>query len=105
MDVDSRQAQIVIVLHHADSDRQQLYYDRLVQMKDIFYEAVEEDDWIWMPVTTDEYGKRVSIIGKRLTGVNMFKTEDWPAIISFLKPRIIALDAFWSMARYQFSGL
>ena len=105
MDVDSGQVQIVIVLHHADSDKQQLYYDGFVQLKDIFYETVGENDWTWVSVTMDEYGKRVSIIQKRLTGVNMFKNEDWPAIISFLKPRIIALDAFWSMARYQFSSL
>jgi hypothetical protein len=105
MDVDSRQAQVVIVLDHADSDTQQLFYGRMVELKDIFYETVGEDDWTWMPVTVDEYGKRVSIIQKRLTGVNMFKNEDWPAIISFLKPRIMALDAFWSMVRYQFSNL
>jgi hypothetical protein len=104
MDVDSRQAQISIVLHHADFDMQQLYYERMVQLKDIFYETVGEDDWTWMPVSVDEYGKRVSVIEKRLTGVNMFKNEDWPAIISFLKPRIVALDVFWSMARYQFNG-
>ncbi|HXO74723.1 MAG TPA: DUF4268 domain-containing protein [Puia sp.] len=105
MDVDSRQVQIAIVLHHDDSDMQQLYYDRFVQLKDIFYETVGEDDWTWMSVAMDEYGRHISVIQKRLTGVNMFKNEDWPAIISFLKPRIIALDAFWSMARYQFSNL
>jgi hypothetical protein len=33
------------------------------------------------------------------------KRDDWPAIISFLKPRIIALDAFWSQAKYGFEDI
>jgi hypothetical protein len=31
--------------------------------------------------------------------VNIFHEADWPAIISFLKPRIMALDEFWEIAK------
>jgi len=37
-----------------------------------------------------------------LKEVNIFDTNAWPAIISFLKPRIIALDKFWSLVKDGF---
>jgi hypothetical protein len=58
-----------------------------------------------MADSSDEQDRPISVIQKILTGVNIFRNEDWPAIISFLKPRIMALDSFWSLARYQFSNL
>jgi deoxyribodipyrimidine photolyase-like uncharacterized protein len=105
MDVDSRQAQIALLVQHPDTDMLRVYFDRLVQLKGIFADTVEEDDWTWVPDSMDEQGRSVGLIQKRLTGVNIFNNGDWPAIISFLKPRIIALDSFWSVVRYQFSNL
>ncbi|RYZ23162.1 MAG: DUF4268 domain-containing protein, partial [Chitinophagaceae bacterium] len=35
----------------------------------------------------------------------IFRREDWPELISFFKPRIVALDAFWSEAKYFFEAL
>ncbi len=105
MDADSRQAQIAIVVQHPDREEQRLYFERFIKLKDIFDETVGEEDWTWQPDGTDEHGRKTSTIHKQLTGVNIFRHEDWPAIISFLKPRIIALDAFWSMVRYQFPNL
>ena len=103
MDVDTRQAQIAVVVQHPDAGQQQAFYERLVQLKKVFHEAIGEDDWTWAPDSRDEQGRLISVIQKTLPGVNLFKSEDWPAIISFLKPRIIALDGFWSLVRYQFS--
>ncbi|MFC7667142.1 hypothetical protein ACFQT0_06705 [Hymenobacter humi] len=40
-----------------------------------------------------------------LSPVNLFSRDDWPALISFFKPRIIALDAFWADAQYTFEAL
>jgi len=37
-----------------------------------------------------------------LPAVNILKENDWPAIISFLKPRIIALDKFWILVKDSF---
>ncbi|MDO6434469.1 DUF4268 domain-containing protein [Flavitalea sp. BT771] len=102
MDADSRQAQIAVILHHSDPDRQRLYFDGFSRLKDIFEEELQEKDWSWLREVTDEHGKTVSVVQKTLTGVNIFKNEDWSAIISFLKPRIIALDSFWGMVRYHF---
>ena len=95
MEVDREQAYIAIVVQDADAEAQQLLFDRFLTLKAIFYETMEEENWTW----------GTGIIEKRLSGVNIFKNEDWPAIISFLKPRIIGLDAFWSLVRYQMAGV
>jgi hypothetical protein len=63
------------------------------------------ESWEWEKEAVDEYGSALKRIGKRLEGVNVMNEEDWPAIISFLKPRIIALDRFWANVRYGFEGL
>jgi hypothetical protein len=40
-----------------------------------------------------------------LEDVSVFRKEDWPQMISFFKPRLIALEAFWTQARYAFEAL
>jgi hypothetical protein len=105
MDVNSQRAILSVIMDHPDPGTRKLYFERFVQLKDIFYETLGEEDWTWQSIGTDENGRRISTFHKQLTGVNIFHNEDWPAIISFLKPRIIALDIFWSMVRYQFPNL
>jgi hypothetical protein len=104
MDVDTRQATISIILDHPEADKRQLYFQRFVELQPILYESLGEQDWIWQSDAFDEHGRPESIIYKQITGVNIFRNEDWPTIISFFKPRIIAFDECWSMVRYQFSG-
>jgi hypothetical protein len=57
--------------------------------------------WRWNETLPTEH-KTISSISQQLDGVNIFNQSDWPAIISFLKPRIIALDAFWDMVKDGF---
>jgi hypothetical protein len=40
-----------------------------------------------------------------MNDVSIFEKEDWPQMISFFKRRMIALDQFWSTARYGFDEL
>jgi hypothetical protein len=47
----------------------------------------------------------VSRIYKEITGVSVFNKDHWPDLISFFKPRIIALDSFWENAKYGFEDL
>ena len=105
MDVGTKKATIAIVIDHPDAATRQAYIDRLKKMEAILSETLEETGWTWQSAAEDEHGRPISTISRTLENVNIFKNEDWPAIISFLKPRIIALDAFWSMARYQFQDL
>ncbi len=101
MDVDSKQARIALVVYHPDPALRQRYFERLQKLKFLFEENTGERDWQWLADKTDEDGKVTSVIEKTLAGVNFFHSEDWGPIISFLKPRLIALDAFWSTVRYD----
>ncbi len=97
-------ADIAIELAHADLEMQQLLFEHFLRVKKILYEQLNEE-WIWELHTLNEYGKTTSRIYTTLNGVSIFKKEDWPQLISFFKQRMIALDQFWSMARYGFGEL
>ena len=84
-----------------DANNKQASIEQFKQLENILHETVGEK-WNWQLHVTDEDGQLVSKIGTVLNGVNIFKKEDWPTIISFLKPRIIALDQFWSMVKDGF---
>lgn len=101
MDADTRQATIAIELRHPDSGERLHYYEKFAAMKKMFGEIAGEK-WKWELLTTDEGNKRVSRIATTLPGVNIFNTADWPAIISFFKPRILALDKFWTSVKEGF---
>jgi len=105
MDVDRSQAEIAIVLLHSNPELQQMHYSHFVQLRGMLNSTLGEEDWNWQAAAPDAHGKIVSTISKVLPGVNIHRQEDWGAIISFLKPRIIALDEFWSMAKYGFEAL
>lgn len=104
MQADNKKASIGIVFTHTDAGIQHLYFEQMEQLKTMLNESLQED-WTWDLHTYDENGKLISRIYKELTGVSIFKKEDWPSLISFFKPRIIALDAFWSSAKYAFEAL
>jgi hypothetical protein len=104
MDVDNRSAIIAIEIGHSDPGIRQLYFEQFEQMRSLLEGAVREK-WEWELHHIDENGKRVSSISARLHDVNIFNKADWPALISFFKRRILALDEFWSSARYGFESL
>jgi hypothetical protein len=64
-----------------------------------------QEDWDWKLHTTNGQGKTISRIFKQIDHVSIFNKNDWPVLISFFKPRIIALDEFWSDAKYAFDSL
>jgi hypothetical protein len=101
MQADSQSASIAIELSHPDPGMQELVFEHFTSLKNILTSYLQED-WDWQLHTTDENCKTVSRICKTLNGVSIFKKEDWPALISFFKPRIIALDEFWNDASYSF---
>lgn len=104
MDADNTTATIAIVLSHNDIEVQQLYFEQFEQLQTLLKNTLDEK-WIWQKPVFNEYGKPISRIYKELIGVNIYDKEDWPALISFFKQRILALDEFWSNARYAFESL
>jgi hypothetical protein len=104
MNADNKFANIAIELTHADVEVQQLFFGHFVQLKKILQELLTEE-WIWQLHTSNEYGITISRIFTSMNDVSIFEKEDWPQLISFFKRRMIALDEFWSTARYGFDEL
>jgi len=104
MDADNRKATVAIEIAHSDTGIQELYFQQFEQLKSMF-ENTAGNDWTWSLHARDESGRIVSRIFSQLDGVSVFNKADWPALISFFKPKIIALDDFWNAARYAFESL
>ncbi|RQO31043.1 DUF4268 domain-containing protein [Taibaiella sp. KBW10] len=100
-DADSKHARIAIELSHPDQGMRALMFEQFTQLKKLLESALEER-WNWEEDVLNDYDKTVSRIGYELEGVNMFRKEEWSRLISFFKPRLIALDAFWADAQYGF---
>jgi hypothetical protein len=94
-------ASIGIELGHADEEMQELFFDQFAQLKKLLVASVGEE-WDWKLHAKNEHGQTISKIEKVLPGVNVMEQPDWPKIISFLKPRIIALDGFWDNVKPGF---
>ncbi|NIG54087.1 DUF4268 domain-containing protein [Chitinophaga sp. Cy-1792] len=105
IDADNKTASVAIAITQADMDLHRRLYEQLTVQRSVLEEILGEDDWSWQSETTDDYGKTISTISKRIAGVSVMNEADWPAIISFFKPRMMALDEFWSMAKYGFEAL
>jgi hypothetical protein len=101
MDVLSNAASVAIELQHPDPEQRALSFEQMEQLRSLLEEATGEG-WDWDPHFKDEDGNELARIGTKIHGVNIFNESDWPRIISFLKPRIIALDHFWQDAKYGF---
>lgn len=103
MNADTKFSRISIEMAHPDAEMQALLFEQFTAFKKIL-EAALGEVWTWELRGTDAYGKTLSSIYTELPGVNIFRKEDWPAIISFLKPRLIALDEFWTDAQHGFEA-
>lgn len=104
MDADKRVARIAIEITHPDPGIQALLFEQFQELKNIFHDQLEEE-WHWQLHTKNDYEKVISRISTEIREVSIFKQEDWPKLISFFKPRMIALDEFWSTAKYSFDAL
>ncbi|MGZ3852046.1 MAG: DUF4268 domain-containing protein [Flavisolibacter sp.] len=104
LQADNKKATIAIELSHKDKEVQQLYFEQFLQFKNLFDTTIDEA-WNWQLHYHDEHGKIVSRIYNEKAGISIFQKTDWPELISFFKPRIIALDEFWSSVKYAFESL
>ncbi|GAA4136973.1 hypothetical protein GCM10022216_12610 [Sphingobacterium kyonggiense] len=101
MEASNKVAQIAIEIANPDEGIRALIFEQFQQYKMLLEEELGEE-WIWDLDFYDEYGKAKARIFTEIRGVSVFKQEDWPDLISFFKPRIMALDSFWSTAQYGF---
>lgn len=101
MDADRSEVRIAIQWSQPDRGIQKLMEEQFIQYRQIMHDLLG-DAWIWDMDAIDEYGKPVSRIYQRLSGKDILDQEDWPDIVDFLKPRLLAMDEFWSYAKYGF---
>jgi len=104
MDATQKQAVIAIDITHSDEAMRTMFFEQFVAFKTLFEDALGEK-WDWETNAVNEYGVPLSRIYKTLPAVNIFNQQHWPAIISFLKPRIIALDQFWTDVKPIFEAI
>lgn len=94
MNADKETADISIEMMHNISGHAPKFYQQFLLLKPILQEQMEET-WIWQEQFENVTNQHLSRIYTQLEPANIFNEADWPAIISFLKPRIILLDHFW----------
>ena len=98
MHADNKMASIAIELTHPDEVIREIIFERFETLRSML-EAKTGEVWVWHREAYDEHGRLISTIGTSLPGVNIMKQDDWPALISFFKPRLLALDQFWADAK------
>lgn len=97
-------ARISITIEHHDAGIRALYFHQFLELKTLLHIALQEE-WQWQLHTPVGDGKVISRIAKELAGVSVFNKDHWPDLISFFKPRMIALDSFWENTKYDFERL
>lgn len=98
---DKNVAGVGIEIRHPDDHQRLYYYNRFVLLKSLMKKTTG-CDWEWQAATPDENGYSMSCISQQLNNVNVLNEVDWPSIITFIKPRLIALDTFWETVKDSF---
>ena len=104
MDADNTNAFVAIEFCCNDKVLQQKYFEVLVTLKKHFVKIAGKD-WRLEENYTTEDGKQISCAIVKLEGIKIFRESDWPAIISFFKQHIIALDQFWEDWKPAYEGV
>jgi hypothetical protein len=104
MQADNRRASIAIELTHPDAGIRELFFEQFLELKALLHETLGEE-WTWDLHATDANGLPLTRIYHEFHPANIFDRNRWGELISFFKPRIIALDAFWADAQYTFEAL
>ena len=94
MNAGKDEAYIGIEIMHKNPEQAEKYYQQFILLKPMLQEALGEE-WLWEHLHLNETLQPMSRIYNTLQPANIFRESDWPAIISFLKPRLVALDDFW----------
>jgi hypothetical protein len=101
MEVKENFASIAIEITNNDYGMRELIFEQFVSFRKLL-ETYLQEDWEWSLHAIDDNGKPISKIYICQSNVSIYAKEDWPKLISFFKPRIVALDAFWSDAKDVF---
>ena len=104
MDAEKKHASIAIEIAHPDEGIRELFFEQFREFR-LLLENTLAEQWEWQPSVTNAYDKQVARIICVLPNVSVYNQQQWPNIIAFLKPRIIALDEFWTDVKPIFEDL
>lgn len=104
MDAEQKYARVAIEISHPNFGVRELIFQQFEAFKMLLTAALGEG-WDWELEAKSIYGKEVARISCTLPQTSVYNKEHWPAIIAFLKPRIIALDTFWLDVKPVFEEL
>ena len=104
MDAGKESAVVMVEIFLKDTMLQHQYFE-------IFNNFASElqkigiNKWLFQKDYFQENKGSVSLIAAELNNVNVFKEEDWPTIISFLKQNMLGIDKFWESYKPAFELL
>lgn len=104
MDAEKKHASIAIEIAHPDEGVRALLFEQFEEFKRLLENTLNEE-WDWQPHVANAFDKQVARIELVLPNVSVYNQQQWPDIIVFLKPRIIALDEFWVDVKPVFEDL
>jgi hypothetical protein len=95
MNADHQNAWIAIEIIHEDEQLRHQFFDVFISLKNELDPGNSDSGWEWQRDTFNEHGKTVSRIKSEINAVNIYRKENWPLLISFFKPKLLAIDEFW----------
>ena len=101
LNVDTESAAVTIEIYLKDTMLQHQYFQIFTNFT-LQLKAITGNDWVFIKDNYLENKGLVSSINVELKNVSVFKQDDWPTIISFLKHYMIGLDAFWAAYKPAF---
>jgi hypothetical protein len=104
LDVTRNEARIAIEILHKEPGRGAKIFNQFVLLKNTLEENTGES-WQWEPMCMNDQQQVLSRISRCLGAVSIYYESHWPSIISFLKPGMIALDAYWCAYKIIFEML
>lgn len=97
MQAEKGYASVAVELTHPSAAIREQQFEQFTQLRNLL-----QEEWEWKKEVPDGQGRVNSRIQAKLDGVSVMHTPDWPAIISFLKQHMIALDHFWNDVKFGF---
>jgi hypothetical protein len=101
MDADTQKASITIEIKHPDAEQRMAYWQQFLLLKTLL-ENETGFTWQWQKEIKNTPHQTICCISQTMPQVNVLNQKDWPAIIAFLKPRMMGLDRFWELVKDGF---
>ena len=104
MDAGKNSAAVMVEIFLKDTMLQHQYFN-IFNNFTVEFKKIVGKDWIFHKDYFVEGKRSVSLIIVEKEKVNVFKEEDWPTIISFLKQNMLGIDKFWESYKPAFELL